>query len=847
MSSAISLVPILNKINEEKKYVFLLGDFNADLMNTEEDIYISNYFDTLTTHLFVPHIIYPTRVTPNSKTLIDNIFSNSLNYTQGISGNITSTISDHFAQFLIIPRDVNFEPGKNLQYKRNTRNFDRENFILDLLNIDWPKIINIQEEDVNKSFNVLETNLNNLIEKYMPMRKLTKKEVKSLGKPWITNDIKQAIRQREKMYGKFIKAKDAGIKEDYHRQFKELRNQIVNRCRISKNTYYRQYFTEYSNNIKNTWKGIKTLININSTVKDHPTSLLTKKGLISQPKEIANTFNVYFSTIAKELQGKIYHRGHDFNLYLKNKNEHNFFINPTNRYEVLNIINTISISKAIGPHSIPTDIFHLIKLNISVPLTEIINLSFNTGVFIENLKTSKVIPIYKNKGSDLICNNYRPISLLSNVNKIIEKLMHIRLYNFLSKHNCIYESQFGFREKYSTNHALLALTEEVRKALDDNLLAVGVFIDLQKAFDTVDHHILLNKLDHYGVRGVANRWFKSYLMNRKQFVTINGSNSNLENMQFGVPQGSVLGPLLFLIYINDLHTAITYSVTRHFADDTNLLIINKSPKQLKKRLNIDLHKLAKWLKANKISLNASKTEMLIFRHPNKKINYELKIKLDGKKIFPSKYVKYLGILIDEHLNWSSHSNFLASKLSRANGMLSKIRHYVNNNTLRTIYFGIFESILNYGSQIWGQNQNNNIQRLIKLQDRALRIINYADYFESSEKLYKSSNILKLEDNINLLNFMYVYDSLKGILPKVISQNFTAFKDVHHHNTRGSSQIQLKLPKVNTVTNGIRSINYQSAYVWNLLQNKIPDKKLHSSSRNLCKKIIRNFYVDNYLF
>ena len=830
----------------KKKYVFLLGDFNADLMYTEEDIHISNYFDTLTTHLFVPHIIYPTRVTPNSKTLIDNIFSNSLNYTQGISGNITSTISDHFAQFLIIPRDVKFEPRKNVQYKRNTKHFDRENFILDLLNIDWPKIINIHEYDVNKSFNALETKLNNLIEKYMPMRKLTKKEVKSQGKPWITSDIKQAIRQREKMYGKFIKAKDAEIKEDYHRQFKELRNQIVNCCRISKNTYYRQYFTEYSNNIKNTWKGIKTLININSTVKDQPTSLLTKKGLISQPNDIANTFNVYFSTIAKELQGKIYHCGHDFNLYLKNKNEHNFFINPTNRYEVLNIINTISISKAIGPHSIPTDIFHLIKLNISEPLTEIINLSFNTGVFVENLKTSKVIPVYKNKGSDLICNNYRPISLLSNVNKIIEKLMHIRLYNFLTKHNCIYESQFGFREKYSTNHALLALTEEVRKALDDNLLAVGVFIDLQKSFDTVDHYILLNKLDHYGVRGVANRWFKSYLMNRKQFVTINGSNSNLENMQFGVPQGSVLGPLLFLIYINDLHTAITYSVTRHFADDTNLLITNKSPKQLKKRLNNDLRKLAKWLKANKISLNASKTEMLIFRHPNKKINYELKIKLDGKKILPSKYVKYLGILIDEHLNWSFHSSFLASKLSRANGMLSKIRHYVNNNTLRTIYFGIFESILNYGSQIWGQNQNTNIQRLIKLQDRALRIINYADYFASSEKLYKSSNILKLEDNINLLNFMYVYDSLKGLLPNVISQNFTAFKDIHNHNTRGSSQLQLKLPKVNTVTNGIRSINYQSAYVWNLLQNKIPDKKLHSISRNLCKKIIRNFYIDNYL-
>ena len=402
-------------------------------------------------------------------------------------------------------------------------------------------------------------------------------------------------------------------------------------------------------------EGIKSIININSTVKSHPNSLLVNKELISDPKQVSNTFNQYFSTIASDLQGKIHHQGQDFKSYLNNRNEHSFFIRPTNSNEVLKIINTISINKATGPHSIPTDILHLIKSNISEPLAQIINLSFNTGVFIENLKTSKTIPIFKDKGSDLLCNNYRPISLLSNINKIFEKLMHTRLYNFLSKHDCIYESQFGFRKKHSTNHALLALTEEIRKSLDNNLFAVGIFIDLQKAFDTVDHYILLRKLEHYGVRGVENDWFKSYLMNRKQYVTINGIDSNLENMKFGVPQGSVLGPLLFLIYINDLHSSITYSNTRHFADDTNLLISNNSLKQLKKRLNLDLRKLVNWLKANKISLNASKTEMLIFRHPNKKLNYDLKIKLDGKKICPSKYVKYLGILIDQHLNWSFQS------------------------------------------------------------------------------------------------------------------------------------------------------------------------------------------------
>ena len=345
--------------------------------------------------------------------------------------------------------------------------------------------------------------------------------------------------------------------------------------------------------------------------------------------------------------------------------------------------------------------------------------------------------------------------------------MHERLYSFLSKHKCIYDRQFGFRNRHSTNHALLDLIEDIRNAMDNNKFAVGVFVDLQKAFDTVDHNILLNKLDHYGIRGVANNWFKSYLSNRKQFVTINGVNSDLQSMKFGVPPGSVLGPLLFLIYINDLHSAIKFCTTRHFADDTNLVIKNKSMKQLKKQLNFDLCKLVSWLKANKISLNKSKTEMLIFRHPNKTLDYVLKIKLDGKKIYPSKYVKYLGILIDPYLNLSYHIDLLAPKLSRANGILSKLRHFVTIDNLRNIYFGIFSSILTSSAQIWGQHHNNHVKRVIKLQDKSIRIINFAEYREPTLNLYKKSKILKFTDNITLNNYMYVHDSLKLLFLQII--------------------------------------------------------------------------------
>ena len=276
-------------------------------------------------------------------------------------------------------------------------------------------------------------------------------------------------------------------------------------------------------------------------------------------KKIANHFNDYFSTIADKLQSKIYHEGHDFKKYLFDSNHNSFFLRPTNGNEIIQVIMEFNVNKSNGPNSIPTEMLHLIKGLIADPLSHVINLSFSEGIYLERLKISKTVPFFKNKGNNMECENYRPISLLSNINKIVEKLMHERIYAFLNSFDCIYEHQFGFRNKHSTNHALVSLTEDIRSALDNNEIACGVFIDLQKTFTTVSHDILLHKLNHYGIRGIANDWFSSHLSNRKQYVSINGHNSNEACMPYGVPQGSVLGPLLFLIYINDLHKAINYS------------------------------------------------------------------------------------------------------------------------------------------------------------------------------------------------------------------------------------------------------------------------------------------------
>ena len=333
---------------------------------------------------------------------------------------------------------------------------------------------------------------------------------------------------------------------------------------------------------------------------------------------IANTFNKFFSTIAQKIESKIIPTKTKYQDFLDNPSIDSFFLTPTDPQEIKSTINNLKNNKATGPNSIPTKLLKTFVKEIKTPLSDLVNLSFECGLFTVILKIANLIPIHK-KGDLPECNNYRPISLLSNLSKIIEKLVHKRLTVFLEQKELFYDLQFSFRNNTSTNHALIHITEKIRKALDNGFFACGVYIDLQKAFDTVKHSILINKLSYYGVRGIANNWFKTFLTNRQHFTSIEENSSDEITNDHGVPQGSVLGPLLFLIYINDLHKAIKNSDVYHYADDTNLLLTHKSPKKINKLINQDLTTLCKWLRANKISLNAAKTEIIIFRRKNTQV------------------------------------------------------------------------------------------------------------------------------------------------------------------------------------------------------------------------------------
>ena len=532
--------------------------------------------------------------------------------------------------------------------------------------------------------------------------------------------------------------------------------------------------------------------------------------------------------------------------YLKNANPHSIFMSPVSQDEIIKIIGSFSPNKSSGPNSIPIKILKLLKNDISKPISFLINLSLESGIFPKTLKTSRVVPVYKNKGSPLEVSNYRPISLLSNIEKIYEKVMYGKLMGFLNQHNILYSRQFGFRKQHSTSHAVLTIVERIRQCLDKGELACGVFVDLQKAFDTVDHEILLSKLSHYGIRGIANNWFRSYLTGRFQFVSIGNFSSKLKAILHGVPQGSVLGPLLFLLYINDLHNCIKSSETYQFAGDTHLLNFSKSLESLCRGMNADLKRLICWLNANKISLNASKTEFLVFRSQFRKLEFTPFLMLSGKRIYPSQSVKYLGVHVDEHLSWKFHVSSVATKLQRANGMLSKIRHHVPLKSILNIYHAIFSSYLLYACQVWGTRDSTITHRILTLQKSALRLLTFREPRSPSAPIFAELGILKFFDLVKVLNICFVHNFLNSNLPTDTLNSLSFQKISHSHGTRYNSIGLLVEPSSRTTTFGSFSFSRLSTLQWNQLQSNFPNVNLTNLKSSKIKSLATEFLLRQYI-
>ena len=846
----------LKKLVSEKKEIYVCGDFNIDLLKLNEIEKYLEFYTNITAHGLLPFITQPSRVVESqTPSLIDNIFSTNFADTV-LAGNIYLTLSEHFSQFASVNRGK-IDIKKIVMYGRNMKNFSEAAFREDVSIQQWRRDTDNPSILAEDMF----WRLNGCAERHGPTEKLKQKEIRLRLKPWITQEIQNLIKIRDRL---FARKKRQPENEHVRNVYNQARNRVSRELEKSQKEHYDSYFEEHNANIKKTWEGIRKIVNVKKSTKFSVSHLNLNGKIIDDSLGIANGFNNFFVNVGPETEKsvpKVPNKSPE--QFLRNRVQFEFLIAHITEDEIVDLISQLP-NKATGHASIPLKFLKIVADLIAIPLCRIINFSFRQGIFPELLKTAKVIPSFKAGSADDV-NNYRPISLLSIFDKIMEKLMHKQLYAFLEEHQVLFKNQFGFRKKCSTSHSLIEITEKIRESIDSGKYGCGIFIDLKKAFDTVNHEILLKKLEHYGVRGPILKWFESYLTGRKQYVFYNGVSSDVKNVTCGVPQGSVLGPLLFLIYINDLPNISEKLNFFLFADDTNIYYESKDLAELEKTVNEELKKLSLWLNLNRLALNVGKTNFVIFRSPQKKSNRNVTLIMNKKALQQKDHVKYLGVLIDEHLNWKYQINQVALKISRGIGILAKLKPYLKEKLLRTIYFSLVYSYLSYGVQAWGSAADSIKNKIVVLQNKAIRIMSGVQYFQiygqvpgplpSSEPLYRKLEILKFEDifKLNVANF--VYSTLDFESPSIFHDWFCFQHETHNHSTRMSTEVirqeyfdigvvnpSLMLHTRRSNNNyGDKTMKALGPSIW----NSIPDQVLKSASYNSFKTSLKKHLIGQY--
>ncbi|CAB4034888.1 Hypothetical predicted protein, partial [Paramuricea clavata] len=432
----------------------------------------------------------------------------------------------------------------------------------------------------------------------------TTKKVRSEYAPWITNNIREVMKQRDFLKKKAVKT---GSKQ-FHDAYKRTRNDLNRLIKNTKSTYFRNTLNGCEKNPKEMWKTINKL-----TGKKSKTTLISEiqhdNQNVTKPEEIANSLNAHFNEVASNLSKDIPQSSKTAESYLTSSNAR-FNIQNVSLTKVFKLLSTIKTSKSAGHDRISGKLLKDAAEVIAPTLTAIFNASIHAGVFPDDFKTAIISPIHKS-GSKTNCDNYRPISVLSSVSKIFEKLITEQLETYLESNGILTEQQAGFRKNNSTQTSLLNITNQWLINMDKGCLNGVIFLDLKKAFDCVDHHILTKKMHIYGIRGHTLAWFRSYLTNRTQICKVNQAMSEARTVKCGIPQGSNLGPLLFLLYINDLPNCLSLSSASMFADDTNISTHGDTGNEIQERLNADLENVHQWLLANKLTLNKQKTEYMI--------------------------------------------------------------------------------------------------------------------------------------------------------------------------------------------------------------------------------------------
>ena len=474
-------------------------------------------------------------MTATSATLIDNLFTNNIgDINHSVQGLFITDISDHFPVFHIA-KQIEIKENDTYVYKRLYSSRNRENFCLVMSHMRWDEIN--RATDTQQAFDTFHKHLIEMYNKHFPKIRIKRKY--NNKQPWLSEGLKNSIKQKNKLYLKFKKVNSAHNDELY----KIYKRKLQQLMKVAEKCHYHDLLVKYSNDMKTSWGVIKSIINKNQKPHIQGRFKIGENLITTDNELISNKFNDFFINIGPTLAKSIPHVNKSPLSYLGNRLIESIYLAPVSENEIGQLIKSLK-DTAAGFDDLNAMCLKISSQFLAKPLTHICNLSLSQGIFPEQLKIANVIPLYKSDDS-MLFNNYRPVSVLCVVSKIFEKIMYNRVTTFLEMFQILHGNQYGFRKKSSTHVALLTFIDKVIQAIENGEYAIGVFLDFSKAFDIVDHKILLDKLDHYGIRGCALSWFRSYLSHRFQYVTYNGSQSSQQLIKCGVPQGSILGPLLF--------------------------------------------------------------------------------------------------------------------------------------------------------------------------------------------------------------------------------------------------------------------------------------------------------------
>lgn len=819
------ILPYFNSSN-----TFVCGDFNANLFNPSGLHLINNFISTFLSHNYFLLINLPTRYSPENPitkySLLDQIWCNFNPPSSFHSIVFNTDIADH----LPIMCYFKFEQT-NLTEVITTRKLNCEenitNFITNVQNTDF--ISDTTSYNANVLASDFFDKIYNAYFNSFPLVSIRRRR-QIRRREWMNDDLRRLIKKKHKLYKMYRK------EEITRRSYAVYRNLLSCLIRKSKELFYLVKLDKSKNNSRVLWKQINEITNrkfLNETI-----CIKVNDRQLSN-SELCTYFNNHFSSIATSISNNIPRNSSTFELLSPRiLNDCNFY--PVTVQEVKNVMQLFK-SKSVFMNDIRPSLLLRVVDTICPILCNLFNACFRDSIFPDCLKTARVIPIFKS-GDKNNFNNYRPISNLTIFNKIFEKIIYNRIITFIDSENFIVPAQYGFKKDSSTTLAILDFISHVRTSFNNKYFTISLFLDLKKAFDTVDIEILLSKLEHYGFRLDVNKFFKHYFLNRKQYVNIGDHKSDFKNVTIGLTQGGILSPIIFNIFINDIyHFSKThnFNVTL-FADDAVFYISGPDFNALIDRLNHFISKLNQWLESNLLCPNTAKTKLMLF---NKSSNIVLPdVYFNGVVLEWVDNFKYLGVFVDSRLSFSTHTMFLTRKISSVLGIMYASRSFLNTAALKTLYYSLVYSIIAPSIIIYGNTFNTHTNPIKILINKIVRLILNVKYdanrvpLLSTNASYLKLGFLKFDDIRDFFLLKFIRTALY-FNPHLLEKYFSMYIPYHSYNTR---QFRLISPPART-----EILKRSTVFKCISLFNSLPDFLTVPMSHSKFKKLFKQFILERY--